>query len=41
MVERFNQLGYQVSVVGDRLRAFEKIAGDHYDLVMTELKLVR
>jgi two-component system response regulator FlrC len=39
MVERFNQLGYQVSVVGDGLRAFEKIAGDHYDLVMTELNL--
>jgi len=39
MVERFNQLSYQVSVVGDGLRAFEKIAGDHYDLVMTELNL--
>lgn len=39
MVERFSQLGYQVSAVGDGLRAFEKIAGDHYDLVMTELNL--
>jgi DNA-binding NtrC family response regulator len=38
-VERFNQLGYQVSVVGDGLRAFEKVARDHYDLVMTELNL--
>ena len=37
MVERFNQLGYQVSAVGDGLRALEKIARDHYDLVMTEL----
>jgi len=39
MVERFNQLGYQVSVVDDGLRAFEKIGGDHYDIVMTELNL--
>jgi len=39
MVERFNQLGYQVSAVGDGLRAFEKVARDHYDLVMTELNL--
>jgi two-component system response regulator FlrC len=39
MVERFSQLGYQVSAVGDGLRAFEKIARDHYDLVMTELNL--
>ena len=37
MVERFNRLGYEVSAVGDGLRAFEKIARDHYDLVMTEL----
>ena len=37
MVERFNRLGYQVSAVDDGLRVFEKIARDHYDLVMTEL----
>jgi DNA-binding NtrC family response regulator len=37
MIERFNRLGYQVSAVGDGLRALEKIARDHYDLVMTEL----
>ncbi|MBW2340086.1 MAG: response regulator [Deltaproteobacteria bacterium] len=39
MVERFNRLGYEVSAVGDGLRAFEKVARDHYDLVMTELNL--
>ena len=39
MAERFKQLGHQVNAVGDGLRAFEKIAEDHYDLVMTELSL--
>ncbi len=39
MAERFKQLGYQVSVVDDGLRAFEKLGGDHYDIVMTELNL--
>jgi DNA-binding NtrC family response regulator len=39
MAERFKQLGHQVSVVDNGLRAFEKIGGDHYDLVMTELNL--
>jgi DNA-binding NtrC family response regulator len=39
MAERFRQLGHEVSAVDNGLRAFEKIGGDHYDLVMTELNL--
>jgi len=35
----FIKSGYQVSVAGEGMLAFEKIIGEHYDLIITELNL--